>query len=92
MCTLKSCDSIAGEEACVSTTDNAIQWIKSLVIGEGTFGKVFLGRNVVSGEPLAVKQLYLVDGSEQEVESIRKEIKVMWNLNHKNIVRQETFL
>jgi hypothetical protein len=44
-------------------------------------------RNVSTGESLAVKQLYLVDGSDQEVESIRKEIKVMWKLDHRNIVR-----
>lgn len=44
-------------------------------------------RNVSTGDSLAVKQLYLVDGSDQEVEFIRKEIKVMWKLDHQNIVR-----
>ena len=36
---------------------------------------------------LAIKQLYLADGTDQEVESLQKEINVIRNLNHENIVR-----
>jgi serine/threonine protein kinase len=49
--------------------------------------KVFKGIYKSSGKPLAIKQLYLADGTDQEVESLEKEINVIRNLNHDNIVR-----
>lgn len=64
-----------------------LKWIKGDVIGEGTFGKVFKGLNEKTGELLAIKQLYLADGSEDEVEELRREIGVMWELDHEHIVR-----
>jgi len=69
------------------SSDTSIQWVKADVIGEGTFGKVYSGTNILNGEPIAIKQLYLGDGSEKEVETLRKEINVMWKLDHVNIVR-----
>jgi hypothetical protein len=58
------------------------------VIGEGTFGKVFKGLNERTGELIAIKQLCLFDSSDsKEIQSLRKEISVMWNLEHENIVR-----
>jgi serine/threonine protein kinase len=64
-----------------------IQWKKGQPIGEGTFSKVYRGLNEKTGELLAIKQLYLAEGTDSEVESLRKEINVMWNLDHENIVR-----
>lgn len=43
--------------------------------------------NEKTGELLAVKQLSLAEGTKAEVLLLRKEIQVMWDLNHKNIVR-----
>lgn len=64
-----------------------IPWVKGETIGQGTFGRVYRGLNESTGELLAVKQIYLVDGSEKEVESLRGEIRLMKSLSHKNIVR-----
>ena len=38
-----------------------------LQIGEGSFGKVFMGLNEETGELFAVKQIDLTDGTEGEV-------------------------
>jgi len=67
--------------------ESPLRWKKGEAIGEGTFGKVFKGMNEKTGELLAIKQLALMDGSSSEVDSLRREISVMWNLEHENIVR-----
>ena len=46
-----------------------------------------LGLNERTGELLAVKQLSLAEGTKAEVVLLRKEIQVMWDLSHENIVR-----
>ena len=66
---------------------NQIQWVKGLPIGQGTFGRVYRGMNEGTGELLAVKQICLVDGADDEVELLRGEIRVMKSLDHINIVR-----
>lgn len=64
------------------------QWKKgSEIIGEGTFGQVYKGLNCSTGELLAVKQISLTDGTEEEVQTLRKEIDLMQDLVHPNIVR-----
>jgi hypothetical protein len=40
-------DAAAGPSVLISETSIQFQWEPSAVIGEGTFGKVFLGRSVV---------------------------------------------
>jgi hypothetical protein len=45
------------------------------------------GLNESTGELLAVKQLSLAEGTKAEVVLLRKEIQVMWDLSHENIVR-----
>jgi hypothetical protein len=64
-----------------------LKWKKGEVIGEGTFGKVFKGLNEKTGELLAIKQIALADGSNGEVDILRREISVMWDLDHPHIVR-----
>ena len=64
-----------------------LKWKKGRQIGEGSFGRVFQGMNTVTGESLAIKQLVLVDGSGEEVKRLQKEIDVMEDLSHPNIVR-----
>ena len=64
------------------------QWKKGTeVIGEGTFGQVCKGMACSTGELLAVKQICLSDGTEEEVRVLRKEIDLMQDLLHPNIVR-----
>ena len=68
--------------------DNDIQWKKGNdMLGQGSFGQVYKGMNCDTGELLAVKQICLCDGAEDEVASLRKEIDVMKDLDHPNIVR-----
>lgn len=64
-----------------------IHWKKGQVIGEGTFGQVYKGMNNATGELLAIKQICLADGTEDEVAVLRHEINVMQHLKHNNIVR-----
>ncbi len=66
---------------------SGLQWRKGEAIGEGTFGKVFKGLNERTGELLAIKQLCIADGSDSEVESLRREIRVMWDLDSRYVVR-----
>lgn len=62
-------------------------WKRGQMIGEGSFGRVYKGLNENTGELIAVKQFSLVDGSEAEIETFRREIEMMECLDHKNIVR-----
>ncbi|CAM9286561.1 unnamed protein product [Chrysoparadoxa australica] len=64
-----------------------IQWRRGVQIGEGTYGKVFMGLNERTAELFAVKQISLMDETQAEVEALEKEIHLMRNLDHKHIVR-----
>lgn len=81
--------SLASEtESAVHESHNSpLKWKKGEAIGEGTFGKVFKGMNEKTGELLAIKQFLFADDTEKEVEELQKEIDVMWELDHENIVR-----
>lgn len=50
-------------------------------------GKVYKGLNERTGELLAVKQLYLSDSNEADIETIQEEINVICGLDHVNIVK-----
>lgn len=64
------------------------QWKRgSEILGEGSFGQVFKGMNCSTGELLAIKQICLTDGTEEEVATLRQEIDLMDSLKHPNIVR-----
>jgi hypothetical protein len=64
------------------------EWKKgNEILGEGSFGQVFKGMNCSTGELLAVKQICLTDGTEEEVATLRQEIDLMDSLKHPNIVR-----
>lgn len=71
----------------IDFTDSSMRWKQGEFLGEGSFGSVYKGMNEITGELIAVKQLFLTSDSEDEVKLLRKEISVMWNLNHVNIVR-----
>eukprot|EP00981_Chlorochromonas_danica_P013275 scaffold6042_cov247-Ochromonas_danica.AAC.20 len=74
-------------ESTVHESHNSpLKWKKGEAIGEGTFGKVFKGMNEKTGELLAIKQFLFADDTEKEVEELQKEIDVMWDLDHENIV------
>lgn len=64
-----------------------VKWQSGGIIGEGGFGKVYLGMNSETGELMAVKQVPLGAESNQQIESLRREIALIQDLHHPNIVR-----
>ncbi|KAF2666988.1 Pkinase-domain-containing protein [Microthyrium microscopicum] len=70
------------------------KWVRGQLIGKGTFGRVYLGMNIATGEFLAVKQVEVnpkAAGQEKErlkemVRSLDNEIDFMEPLEHPNIV------
>lgn len=68
-------------------------WIKGEMIGKGSFGSVFLGLNVTTGEMIAVKQVEVPRyGSQDEttlsvLEALRSEVATLKDLDHTNIVQ-----
>lgn len=71
----------------VAVEEGTIEWKKGEQIGKGTFGAVYMGLNAATGELFAVKQIFLVDGSEEEVKRLEGEIKLMRRLHHEHIVQ-----
>jgi len=70
------------------------KWMKGQLIGKGTFGRVYLGMNMTTGELIAVKQVEVnpkAAGQDKEkvkemVKSLDQEIDTMQHLDHPNIV------
>lgn len=75
----------------LSSTKQKVRWKMQKgheILGEGAFSRVYLGLNLDSGELLAVKRLRLQCDDKDEVESqLLKEIMLMRDLKHPNIVR-----
>ncbi|XP_063287016.1 serine/threonine-protein kinase 36 isoform X2 [Pelobates fuscus] len=57
------------------------------LIGEGSFGRVYKGRKKYSGEVVALKFIPKVGRSEKELQGLKREIQIMRDLKHPNIVR-----
>jgi len=71
------------------------KWMKGQLIGKGTFGRVYLGMNITTGELIAVKQVEVnpkAAGSDKDkikelVKSLDQEIDTMQHLDHPHIVQ-----
>ncbi|KAF2087182.1 Pkinase-domain-containing protein [Saccharata proteae CBS 121410] len=71
------------------------KWMKGQLIGKGTFGRVYLGMNMTTGELIAVKQVEVkpnVAGTDKDrmkelVKALDQEIDTMQHLDHPNIVQ-----
>ena len=71
------------------------KWMKGSLIGKGTFGRVYLGMNITTGEPIAVKQVEVSQKSagmdkekmKEMVKALDQEIDTMQHLDHVNIVQ-----
>ncbi|XP_068100245.1 serine/threonine-protein kinase 36 isoform X2 [Hyperolius riggenbachi] len=57
------------------------------LIGEGSFGRVYKGRRRYSGEIVALKFIPKIGRSEKELRGLKREIQIMSDLRHPNIVR-----
>ncbi|KAF2429570.1 Pkinase-domain-containing protein [Tothia fuscella] len=70
------------------------KWMKGQLIGKGTFGRVYLGMNMTTGELIAVKQVEVKQAShsndkekmKEMVRALDIEIDTMQHLDHPNIV------
>ncbi|XP_071178743.1 serine/threonine-protein kinase 36-like isoform X5 [Mytilus edulis] len=56
------------------------------IIGEGSFGKVYKGRKKFSSQVVALKFIPKVGKPEKELRNLRREIEIMRNLHHTNII------
>lgn len=71
------------------------KWMRGQMIGKGSFGKVYLGMNMTTGELLAVKQVEVnpkvakLDPAKvrEMVDALDGEIDTMQHLDHENIVQ-----
>jgi len=57
------------------------------LIGEGSFGKVYKGRKKYSGQVVALKFIPKIGRSEKELKNLQREIDIMRNLEHENIIK-----
>ena len=56
-------------------------------IGEGAYGKVFSARHSITGEQFALKKLYCKDQEEGIPATIIREISLLKQIDHVNIVK-----
>ena len=56
------------------------------LIGEGSFGRVYKGRRKFSKQIVALKFMSKLKRSEQELLSLKKEVEIMRELRHENII------
>jgi mitogen-activated protein kinase kinase kinase ANP1 len=73
-----------------SISNRVPRWKKGALIGEGAYGKVYECLNLETGELHAVKHIQLSGTPEQiyrEVYHLKKEIIMLKNLYHKNIIQ-----
>ncbi|KAL4928692.1 kinase-like domain-containing protein [Aspergillus undulatus] len=78
------------------TGNNFVNWMKGSLIGEGSFGSVFLALHSITGELMAVKQVEIpsaTKGTEFDkrknsmVDALKHEIDLLQGLHHPNIVQ-----
>lgn len=76
--------------------NNFVNWMKGSLIGEGSFGSVFLALHSITGELMAVKQVEIpsaTKGTEFDkrknnmVDALKHEIDLLQGLHHPNIVQ-----
>ena len=72
-----------------------VKWMQGALIGQGSFGSVFLALHAVTGELMAVKQVEVPSNSnstldkkkENMVAALKREIDLLRDLQHENIVQ-----
>ncbi len=69
--------------------DFNIMWKRGEVLGSGSFGQVFSGINLATGERMAVKEVVLGSGKRQleQARALQQEVRVLSALHHPNIIQ-----
>ncbi|KAG7378052.1 hypothetical protein PHYPSEUDO_010613 [Phytophthora pseudosyringae] len=75
----------------IEVSNPITQWKRGELIGEGTFGKVYKGLNIATGELFALKEIEIHSSPNADqvtqMQKLGEEIALMNNLSHKHIVR-----
>ncbi|KAL8655866.1 MAG: hypothetical protein Q9210_000622 [Variospora velana] len=74
---------------------DTVKWMKGALIGQGSFGSVYLALHAITGELMAVKQVEVPSNSistldkkkENMINALKREIDLLRDLQHKNIVQ-----
>lgn len=61
--------------------------IQSNAIGRGSYSRVYLGQDIITGENLAIKKIDLGIASKEQRERLTEEIKLILTLDHPNLVK-----
>ena len=72
------------------TPVNRHMWKQGSLIGQGGFGKVYIGFNTATGELMAVKNIpfnHADQLAKEKLQKLQMEIQTMKNLDHPNIVK-----
>ena len=66
-----------------------VMWKKGELLGRGSFGKVFSGINLSTGERMAIKEVTLRRGKKhrQQAKALQQEVKILSSLDHPHIIR-----
>jgi len=72
-----------------AVTSVQLIWQKGDIIGSGSFGQVYSGIDLTTGQKLAVKEVSLGNGSnhKSQVKALEQEIKILSQLDHPNIIK-----
>ncbi|CAI5459144.1 unnamed protein product [Closterium sp. Yama58-4] len=76
----------AGEAACGAAS---LKWKKGEMLGEGAYGKVFLGLNEMTGELMAVKEIKMTTQGDEKamlIAALEREIVLYKKMRHRHIV------
>lgn len=68
-----------------------VEWVKTKLLGQGSFGSVYQAIDSQLGTPITVKQIPIsgldATSREERIENLRTEIELLSNLTHPNIVK-----
>lgn len=74
-------------EDSTSTPDRIGKYRVVRLLGSGSFGKVFQGRHIETGQLVAIKTPALIDPSADDLASFRREAELLSSLSHAAVVR-----
>lgn len=66
-----------------------VLWKKGELVGRGSFGKVYSGINLTTGERIAVKEVRVRRSkrNKQQLKALQQEIRILGSLEHRNIIK-----